>query len=178
MHDDSIQIQTLWRISLNFVRTKTKKYSTLQKKKENRKAIKVRNRQKLRESNIEQRVRSRWVLYIGSLFRYRSRDWLPAVNDAFKVERENRETRRIDTSPAAHRPMGLANERLFAYGGYVSAKLCFSTMEKYGSRRIAIFRRGSWKGFKISRGLTFPSPPEVEGEEEERGGTSPVRNTE
>lgn len=74
--------------------------------------------------------------------------------------------------------MGLANERLFAYGGYVSAKLCFSTMEKYGSRRIAIFRRGSWKGFKISRGLTFPSPPEVEGEEEERGGTSPVRNTE
>lgn len=33
MHNDSIQIQTLWRISLNFVRTKTKKYSTLQKKK-------------------------------------------------------------------------------------------------------------------------------------------------
>lgn len=177
MHNDSIQIQTLWRISLNFVRTKTKKYSTLQKKRK-KKAIKVRNRQKLRESNIEQRVRSRWVLYIGSLFRYRSRDWLPAVNDAFKVERENRETRRIDTGPAAHRPMGLANEWLFAYGGYVSAKLCFSTMEKYGSRRIAIFRRGSWKGFKISRGLTFPSPPEVEGEEEERGGTSPVRNTE
>lgn len=66
MHDDFIQIQTLWRISLNFVRTKTKKYSTLQKKRK-RKAIKVCNRQKL-ENQISNNGFGRGGFYISVLY--------------------------------------------------------------------------------------------------------------
>ena len=68
-----------------------------------------------------------------------------AVDDAFKVERENRRGRSIRVPIG---PTGLANEPLFAYGGYPRL---FPRGNTPGATFHRVARGDGGEGFKISR---------------------------